>query len=53
MDVLDDGGNCVGVVVAEEGADEWGCGVIDGNDAERIAIEQTTIGEVHRGRETR
>jgi hypothetical protein len=46
LDVLDDGGDCV-VVVAEESADEWGCGVVDRDDAEWIAVEQATIGEIH------
>jgi hypothetical protein len=46
LDVLDDGGDCV-LVVAEESADEWGCGVVDGDNAERVAVEQATIDEIH------
>ena len=37
---------CLGVV-AEESADEWRCRVVDGNDAEWIAIEKATVNEMH------
>lgn len=46
MDILDDGCHCV-IVVAEEGADEWWCGVIDGDGAEGVAVQQATISEIH------
>ena len=47
MDILDDGCDCV-PVNAEEGADEWWCGVVDRDDAEGVAVEQATISETHR-----
>jgi hypothetical protein len=52
LDVLDDGCDCV-IVVAEEGADEGWCGVVDGDDAKWIATKQATIGQMHRVQEFR
>ena len=46
MDVLDDCGDFI-VVVAEESADERRCGVVDGDDAEGVAVKEATIGDIH------